>query len=61
MVAKNGVKEMKEGNISPMPYDSTCKYCAYGAVCGYDGEERKEDSISPSQIAHIAKNEKEKI
>ncbi len=62
LVAKGAVKELKEGYIAPSPYEGKCAYCKFGGMCGFNREvtaRRKEGSISPTEIAKIAKNEKE--
>lgn len=63
LVASQGAREMLSGNISPSPAEETCKYCKMGGSCGFavgfDGGERKTPSIKCSEIAEIAKGEKE--
>ncbi len=57
LVAKQGAAELKEGYVSPTPYEGSCKYCKYGGLCGFSrevGTERKQSSISPAAIAKIA-------
>lgn len=57
LVAKQGYAELKEGNITPSPYDDECKYCKFGGMCGFDKDvdgTRKEDTIYPKEIAEIA-------
>ncbi len=62
LVARQGVKELKEGYIAPSPYEGNCAYCKYGGMCGFNREiaaERKESAITPTAIANIAKAETE--
>ncbi len=62
LVARQGVRELKEGYIAPTPYESGCKFCKYGGLCGFQRDcapVRKEGGITPSAIAGIAKTEKE--
>ena len=57
-VARQGCKELKEGNIQPSPYVSTCDYCKYGGMCGFNKETqtvRSEKDIDPKTIAEIAR------
>ena len=57
-VARQGCKELKEGNIQPSPYVSTCEYCKYGGMCGFNKETqtvRSEKDIDPKTIAEIAR------
>ncbi len=57
-VARQGVKELKEGYIAPSPYEKRCEYCKYGGMCGFNREvsdPRKENGIEPSTIAGIAR------
>ncbi len=60
-VARQGIAEIKKGYIAPSPYEGGCKYCKFGGMCGFNREvkaARKENSITPSAIAKIAKEEK---
>ncbi len=60
LVARQGCKELKEGNIMPSPYDKNCEYCKYGGMCGFDkdsGGKRSETAIDPATIARIAEQE----
>ena len=61
-VARQGCKELKDGNIQPSPYVSTCDYCKYGGMCGFNKEMqtvRSEKDIDPKTIAEIARETKE--
>ncbi|MBQ7879921.1 MAG: PD-(D/E)XK nuclease family protein, partial [Clostridia bacterium] len=61
-VARQGVKELKDGYIAPTPYGKTCEYCKYGGMCGFNGETcqpRTETNIDPATIAEIARRERE--
>ena len=61
-VARQGVRELKDGYIAPSPYEGNCAYCKLGGMCGFDRElcaARKEESITTKMIAAIAKNERE--
>ena len=58
-VAKQGCKEMKEGNIAPSPYKGSCQYCKYGGMCGFDKDvfaTRAEPEIDGKGIAKIVEN-----
>ncbi len=62
LVARQGVKELKEGYIAPSPYEGRCAYCKYGGMCGFNREVsvvRKESTITPSAIAKIAREERD--
>ncbi len=62
LVARQGVKELKEGYIAPSPYEGKCAYCKYGGMCGFNRERgvaRKEKAITPTAIAEIAATERE--
>ena len=59
LVAKKGVKELKDGFVAATPYGDNCKYCKYGGMCGFRKGEmnaRKEKTISPKSVAEIAQN-----
>lgn len=34
-VFENAIKQIKEGNISPLPIKNSCNYCKYKDFCGY--------------------------
>ena len=62
LVARQGVKELKDGYIAPTPYGKICEYCKYGGMCGFNGETcqpRTETNIDPATIAEIARRERE--
>lgn len=57
-VARQGVKELKEGYIAPTPYGSNCEYCKYGGMCGFNRDAcspREETTIDTAEIAKIAR------
>lgn len=57
-VTRKGTKELKDGFIAPTPYEGACTYCKYGGMCGFNYRsmpERKEDSLSPKEIAEISR------
>ena len=62
LVAAKGAAEMLAGNVNPSPAEGTCKYCRMGGSCnfavGRDGVERKTGSIKCSEIAEIARGDK---
>ena len=62
LIARRGVKEMLEGNISPSPADGACKYCKMGGSCnfalGIDGEERTSRTVKCADIARIVRKER---
>lgn len=55
LVAERGVGETAEGCIAPSPYKDACKYCPYGALCGYDPGDgaREEKGVKAEDIAAI--------
>ncbi len=58
LVARQGVKEIKEGFVAPTPYDKSCKYCKYGGLCGFNRDKaspRVEGTIDTKTIAEIAR------
>ena len=58
LVAKKGVKELKDGFVAATPYGDNCKYCKYGGMCGFRKGEmnaRKEKSVDPKTVAEIAR------
>ncbi|MBQ8884925.1 MAG: PD-(D/E)XK nuclease family protein [Clostridia bacterium] len=60
--ARQGTKEMKRGFIAPAPYEGGCAYCPYGGMCGFNYDlapARKEENISPKEIASIARRHRE--
>lgn len=61
-VARRGKQELEEGYIAPSPYGETCTYCKYGGICGFNRKAcnaRDEESIDATEIAKIARKERE--
>ncbi len=61
-VSRQGSAELKEGYIAPTPYGTSCSYCKYGGMCGFNRETctpRTEQSIDAPTIAEIAKTMRE--
>ena len=62
LVARKGVGEMLEGNISPSPANGACKYCPMGGSCnfasGIDGAERSSRTVKCADIAKIVRKER---
>ena len=61
-VARQGVKELKQGYVAPTPYGNSCDYCKYGGMCGFKKEvvlPRSENAIDPPTIAEIARKKRE--
>ena len=58
MLSSRAEKEMQEGNLTPNPYDGTCKYCKFKSLCGFIGTPRKEKKISCTEIANIVRRER---
>ena len=62
LVARSGIKEMLDGNITPSPAEGACKYCKMGGSCnfalGIDGEERCSRTVKCSDIAKIVRKER---
>ena len=62
-VAKQGKSEMQEGFIAPTPCGGGCRNCKYGGMCGFNSDlngERREATITPAEIAEIAREAKKK-
>ncbi len=58
LVAREGVKELKEGYVAPSPYGTSCEYCKYGGMCGFNHDAckpRNEATIDGATIASIAR------
>ena len=58
LVAREGIKEMKEGYVAPSPYGASCEYCKYGGMCGFNHDAckpRNEATIDGETIAAIAR------
>lgn len=62
LIARQGAREMIDGNITPSPAEEACKYCKAGGSCGFavgiDGEERSSRSVKCGEIAHIVRKER---
>ena len=61
-VARQGSNELKEGYIAPSPYGTSCEYCKYGGMCGFNRDAcspRIETNIEPAAIAKIAREVRE--
>lgn len=61
-VARQGVKELKQGFVAPTPYGNSCDYCKYGGMCGFKKETvlpRLENAIDAPTIAEIARKKRE--
>lgn len=58
LVSAQAEREMKEGNISPSPYDGACRYCKLKGLCAYDGEPRKVGGVKCADIVKIVKRER---
>lgn len=58
LVARQGIKELKEGFVAPSPYGTGCEYCKYGGMCGFNHDActpRNEAAIDGKTIAEIAR------
>lgn len=59
LIARQGAREMLDGNISPSPAEDACKYCRMGGSCnfavGVDGEERSSRTVKCGDIARIVR------
>ncbi len=58
LVAREGMKELKEGYVAPSPYGTSCEYCKYGGMCGFNHDAckpRNEATIDGAAIAAIAR------
>ena len=59
LIARQGTREMLDGNISPSPAEDACKYCKMGGSCnfaaGIDGEERTSKTVKCGDIARIVR------
>lgn len=62
LVARQGAKEMAEGNASPSPAEGACKRCQLAGSCGFalglDGEERKKAKVDCRTIAGIVRKQR---
>lgn len=62
LVARQGTREMLEGNIAPSPVESACSFCKMGGSCGFavgvDGAERTNRTVKCSEIARIVRKER---
>ena len=60
-LAEKAVTDITDGVIVASPYEKSCDYCEYGAICGYDEEagykERKVSSVKPETIVEAAYGE----
>lgn len=58
LVARQGAREMLQGNITPSPAEDVCAYCKMGGSCGFaegaDGACRKPRAVKCADIAAIA-------
>lgn len=60
LIADGGVREMRAGNIAPLPVEGACAYCKAGGSCGLslnESEERKTDSVKCADIVEIVRKE----
>ena len=55
LVSRGCAEEISRGCIAPSPYEGACKYCPYGAVCGYDlsAGARKEKKVTAEEIVSV--------
>ena len=58
LVSAAAEREMRDGNITPSPYDGACDYCRLRGLCAYDGAERKETRVSCPEIVRIVRRER---
>ena len=62
LVARQGTREMLEGNVAPSPAKDACKFCNAGGSCGFavgiDGDERAEKAVKCKDIADVVKSER---
>ncbi len=61
LVSKGAEKEMRAGNIAPLPYGESCKYCKLNSLCGFVGEPRKADAVRCADIVQIVRRTKGEI
>lgn len=50
--------EIEEGNIAPSPYEKACLYCKLKGLCGFTGDERKEEDVKCAEIVSIVRRER---
>ena len=55
-LAEQAAKQMDDGVIVPSPFDGTCAYCEFAAVCGQRLKERKVSGVDTQFIALCAEN-----
>lgn len=55
LVSRGCAEEIGRGCIAASPYEGACRYCPYGAVCGYDPSSgaRKEGKITAADIVSV--------
>ena len=62
LVARQGAREMTQGNVDPSPAFDACAYCKLAGSCGFavgiDGDPREKHSVKCQGIAHIVRREK---
>lgn len=60
-LAEKAVSDITDGVIVASPYEKSCDYCEYGAICGYDEEagykERKVSYVNSKTIVEAAYGE----
>jgi ATP-dependent helicase/nuclease subunit B len=58
LVSRKAEAEMKQGNLTPSPYEDVCGYCALKSLCAFDGLPRVVEGIKCSDIVRLVKREK---
>lgn len=57
-LAEQAAEQLDDGVIVPSPYEGTCAYCDFSAVCGEKLKERKVTGVDTEFIAASAENAK---
>ena len=61
MISAKAVAEIRMGNVAPSPYEKTCEYCDYLAICQYDvnyqGERKCSGKVDSETIVNAVKGE----
>ncbi len=50
--------EMREGNITPSPYEGACAHCKLLGACGFRGEPRREGAVGCKEIVEIVRRQR---
>ena len=54
-LAEQAATQLDDGLIVPSPYEGTCAYCEFSAICGQKFKERKVSGVDTEFIAESAR------